>query len=499
VNEMQKILLDKNWQFLESDLVNKLMLNVMGGWKKVTLPHDYGVEKERNPASQSGPHEGYTQAAALYYRKEFSVSESAAGKRFWLEFEAAAGITQVWVNGELAVKHLNSFTGFWAEVTRYIKPGNANEILVFTDNRHKPNCRWYTGTGIYGHVWMHIGETVAVKPHSLQVVTKKLEGKSAVLSVHARILNETGGEQNACIVYTVLDAEKKEVAQKTAKTVIAPTDMALNEELAIDDITAWSPETPYLYTVHVEISAANGVCDSVSCKMGIRTISVDTENGLRLNGEPLKLRGGCIHHDVGILGAAGHDAAIRRKIRLLKESGFNALRFAHNPYLPGYYDACDELGMLVVAEAFDEWVLARTSFGTYKEFEYQWEQVLESLIGREYNHPCIFMWSTGNEVEERDGSADGYAWSKRLAEKFVALIQAVPFPLPPARCPKNTENGPPVEQRGIKLSTWLMTILNPVKICGAIKQPPFSLRLMWRATTTKPCATFMTVKNSPAG
>jgi beta-galactosidase len=424
---MRKILLDKNWQFIESDLVNKLMLNIMGGWKKVTLPHDYGIEKERKPDARTGPHEGYTQAAGLYYRKEFNVSGDAENKQFWLEFEGVAGITQVWVNGELAAKHLNSFTGFWADVTRYIKPGSANEIRVFTDNRHKPNCRWYTGTGIYGHVWVHIGEAVAVKPNTFHVVTKKLEGQYAVFSVQAQALNRSGREQDVRIVYTVLDAKNKEITRKTERAVIAPAGMVVSAELALDGVTPWSLETPYLYTVRIEIMATeNNISDIAECRMGIRMITVDAANGLRFNGKPVKLQGGCIHHDVGILGVAGHDAAIRRKISLLKENGFNALRFAHNPYLPGYYDACDELGMLVIAEAFDEWALARTSFGIYKEFEYEWEQVLESLIGREYNHPSIIMWSTGNEVEERDGSADGYAWSKRLAEKVRILDTSRP-------------------------------------------------------------------------
>jgi beta-galactosidase len=423
---MQKISLDKNWQFLESELINKLMLNITSGWEKVTLPHDYGVEKERKRDAQTGPHEGFTQAAGLYYRKEFTVNGNGENKLFWLEFEAIAGITQVWVNGELIAKHLNPFTGFWNDVTKYIKPRNTNEIRVFTDNRHKPNCRWYTGTGIYGHVWMHVGERAAVKPNTLHIVTKKLESKNAVISVQAQVLNEFGREQNAQIIYTVLDADNTEITRQAETVVIAETGMAIKKEMALEDIIPWSTEMPYLYTVCVEIIPGNGIPDKTCCKTGIRTITVDTANGFCLNGKLMKLHGGCIHQDLGILGAAGHDAAIRRKIKLLKENGFNALRFAHNPYLPGYYNACDELGILVMAEAFDEWVLGRTSFGVYKEFEYEWEQVLESMIGREYNHPCIFMWSTGNEVEERDGSANGYAWSKRLADKVRSLDTSRP-------------------------------------------------------------------------
>jgi beta-galactosidase len=422
---MKKILMDKDWQFLESDIVNKQTLNIIGGWKKVTLPHDYGIEKDRSPAAQSGCNEGYTQAAGLYYRKKFNVGENITGKRFWLEFEGVAGITLVWVNGELAAKHRNPFSGFWIDITRYVKLGTVNEIRVFTDNRHKPNCRWYTGTGIYGHVWIHIGEAIAIKPYTLHILTKKLEERNAVLAIQAVMVHELPDRENVQIIYTVLDAEKNVIAKKTRLAVCAGTETVISEELILEGIKPWFPETPYLYTVRIEITAENSA-DIAECKTGIRTITVDATNGLRINGKQIKLQGGCIHHDLGLLGVAGYNAAIHRKIKLLKENGFNALRFAHNPYLPGYFDVCDELGMLVIEEAFDEWVLARTSFGIYKEFEYEWEDILESMIGREYNHPSIIMWSTGNEVEERDGSADGYAWSKRLAEKVRSLDTSRP-------------------------------------------------------------------------
>jgi beta-galactosidase len=326
----------------------------------------------------------------------------------------------------------NPFCGFWVDVTRHIKPGNTNEIRVFTDNRHKPNCRWYTGTGIYGHVWMHVGEALAVKPNALHVTIKKLNGTEAVLSVEAELLNETGGEQKARITCMVFDMKGKEIARKTQSLMIpekekmSDKERTFREELETKDITPWDLEMPYLYTVRVEVTADNGFTNTAECRTGIRVISVDAEKGFSLNGKPVKLKGGCIHGDLGILGVAGHDAAIRRKIRLLKESGFNALRFAHNPYLPGYFEACDELGMLAIEEAFDEWVLARTSFGIYQCFEHEWEAVLESMVGRDYNHPSIILWSTGNEVEERDGSADGYAWSVRLAEKVRALDASRP-------------------------------------------------------------------------
>lgn len=407
---MQRYDLNKNWEYLESGLQNPLMVGMLQGWKKTDLPHDYATEKPRSPEAVTGQDEGFMACAGLYYRKSFVVEPEAVGKRFWLEFEGVAGITQVWVNKKPAAKHTNPYTGFWFEVTDLLHEGE-NEISLYTDNRAKPNSRWYVGCGVYRHVWLYLAEQAGVLPHGLRVTTSRLDGSMATLDIQAQF-SAPADE----VLYELADAGGK---------VLVGAAGGGSAWLEVPDITPWTPETPVLYTLRAKVTA-NGATDVFEQRIGIRTVEVNSRQGLLLNGVPRTMKGGCIHHDLGILGAAEHDAADRRRIRLLKESGFDAVRAAHNPFGPSFFDACDELGMLVVEEAFDEWVMGRTSFGLHVTFELCWEKDIEDMIGRDYNHPCIIMWSTGNEVEERDGTADGFAWSRRLAEKVRSLDTSRP-------------------------------------------------------------------------
>lgn len=404
---MEKYLLNQNWEYVESDLQNPLLVGMLQGWKKTNIPHDYAIEKGRNSGSVCGTDEGFFEGAGLYYKKTFAVKEAAKGKRIWLEFEGVFGITEVWVNKKFAAKHMNPYTSFSVEITQLVHTGE-NEITLHCDSRMKPNSRWYVGTGLCRDVWLYIGETVSVKPHGLRCVTKILENNNAVLSVTADMPAPADN-----VLYELVDRNGTVVASSGSSELIA------------ENITPWSVENPYLYTLRAT-ATANGVQDVTVETIGIRTIHVDSKNGLLLNGVPMKLKGGCIHHDLGILGAADHGAAERRRIRLLKESGFNAVRLAHNPFGPAIFKACDELGMLCIEEAFDEWVLGRTSFGLHITFEDRWEKDLEDMIQRDFNHPSIIMWSTGNEVEERDGSADGFAWAKKLAKKVKSLDPSRP-------------------------------------------------------------------------
>lgn len=423
---MQRFDLNQNWEYLESSLQNPLMVGMLQGWKKTSLPHDYAVEKARSPEAATGLDEGFMACAGLYYRKSFTVEPEIIGQRFWLEFEGIAGITEVWLNKKPIAKHNNPYTGFWVEVTKLLQAGD-NEITVYTDNRTKPNSRWYVGCGIYRSVWLHMASAVSVAPHGIRAVTAALDGSSAVVEVSTAL---TGTADS--VTYELADAEGQ---------VLATAEGLGTVQLAANGITPWTPETPALYTLRVTVTA-NGTADTAEQRIGIRTIQVSSKTGLLLNGQPRTMKGGCIHHDLGILGAADHAAAERRRIRLMKESGFDAIRAAHNPFGPAFLDACDELGMLVVEEAFDEWVMGRTSFGLHVTFEQCWEKDLEDMITRDYSHPCIVMWSTGNEVEERDGTADGFAWQSVLPTRCVRWTQAARYRPRPARSSRNTATAP---------------------------------------------------------
>lgn len=412
---MKKYAMDKAWEYVESGMQNPLMVNMLQGWKKTNLPHDYSIEKPRDPKSPTECHEGFMQGAGLYYKKEFEVAKAAEGKRFYLEFEGAAGITMVWVNSKFAGKHMNPYTSFVLDVTEHVNIGD-NMLMVHTDSRMKPNSRWYVGTGIYRHVWMYVSEQIAVKPNTLQVTTQSLSGNEAILDISAKLIGEAES-----VFFCLKDKTGNVIAEEAGELHGGGASGRINAH----EITPWSLDVPELYTVEAIVKSSTAE-DVSAVRIGIRTVEVNAKEGFKLNGEPLKLKGGCIHHDLGILGAATHDAAEYRRVKILKDNGFMALRLAHNPFGPSIFNACDELGMLVIEEAFDEWVLGRTSFGLHITFEKDWEDDLTAMIARDYNHPSIIMWSTGNEVEERDGSADGFAWSRCLAEKVKSLDMSRP-------------------------------------------------------------------------
>lgn len=412
---MLKYSLNNNWQVTEGSLRNPLMMNMLDHWQECSLPHDFQITKDRDPNSLTEDNEGWTQGAAVFYKKEFLLTPEAEKKRCWIEFEGIAGVCEIWVNGKYVAKHMNPYTGVLTEVTEFVHIGE-NMIQVHVDSRMKPNSRWYVGTGLYRRVWLHLSEQATILPESLHICTKTLEGNRAILDIRG----EVSGRADR-VTFRVKDRAGK---------VYAESEAALREgyaeaEVEVCNIVPWCPDMPVLYLVEAGVWSGE-IVDTTTVRTGIRIIEVNSKEGFRLNGVSMKLKGGCIHHDLGLLGAAEYEAANRRRVKILMENGYNALRGAHNPFGPSFYEVCDELGMLVIEEAFDEWVLGRTDFGQHITFEDRWERDLEDMIRRDYNHPSIIMWSTGNEVEERDGSADGYAWSRRLADKVRSLDSTRP-------------------------------------------------------------------------
>lgn len=418
---MKKIKLDSNWEFFESDLIHPTQKAFQRTGKKVNLPHDYGLMKDRKVDNPTERNEGFTSGAALYYKKQFVVKPSGKNQSFILEFEGIMGIAHIWVNNQLVAKHVNGYTSFYTDITKEILVGEENQILVFVENRNKPNSRWYTGVGIYRHVWLHVGEKIHITPWMLHAETKKAEGDEAYISIRSTVSNMSGKAEQGTVQYEILDMEQKVVYSHAEDCEFKCGSSQISHEALLRPFIYWNLNNPYLYTIRVGISSKSQNIDFMEAATGIRTIRFDSKDGFSLNGESMKLKGGCVHHDHGILGAASYDDAELRKVKLLKESGFNAIRLAHNPYSPAFLDICDRLGMLVIEEAFDAWVLGKKSFDYNIFFEKYWEEDILSMINRDFNHPSIIMWSTGNEVEERDGSANGYEWSRRLAEKVKSL------------------------------------------------------------------------------
>jgi beta-galactosidase len=293
---------------------------------------------------------------------------------------------------------------------------------VVVNNSAQPNSRWYSGTGIYRHVWLRTGSGVHIPPWGVFVTTPRIGAEASAVAVATEIVNASDAPAAILLRTAVLDAGGKMAAWvETPLEIAARVTMTVTQALNASYVRQWSLDDPNLYTLTSEVLVGGKVVDAEKTFFGFRSIAVDARNGFRLNGVPMKLRGGCIHHDNGLLGAVSYDRAEERKVELLKASGFNAIRTAHNPPAPALLEACDRLGMLVIDETFDCWRMGKNPNDYHLYFEDWWQRDTESMVKRDRNHPSIIMWSIGNEVSERTGISDGYAWCQKQADCVRAL------------------------------------------------------------------------------
>lgn len=403
-----------DWEYHEFGFI-PLEMTAFVPWQPINLPHDACIGKPRSAQNPSGSGEGFVSGGVVYYKKSIHCTEEMLGKPVLLEFEGVCGTTEVIVNKNLVATHHYAYTGFIVDLTAKLQPGE-NTIIVIVNDSAKPSARWYQGTGIYRHVWLHTSERVFVKPWGLQVSTPEVSREQATVDASATITNTEEHEVKAIASFQLYDGSRK-VAEGSAAVTLAPDgEQQASVRLPVDQPMLWSPETPHLYNMVCEITVEQAIVDTASCEMGIRSVSFDPQHGFRLNGVSMKLKGGSVHHDHGPLGAASYDRAEERKAELLKAAGFNAVRLAHNPFSPAFLSACDRLGLMVIDEAFDVWRVGMNANDYHLWFEHDWQGDLASMILRDYNHPSVIMWCVGNEIMERDGQSEGYAWARKLVD-----------------------------------------------------------------------------------
>ena len=348
----RKQLFDSNWSFSRDSIQ----------WQTVNLPHDWSIEGDFDKEAPAGNDGAYLPTGKGWYRKEFRLDDSEAReKTLRLYFEGVYMNAEVYVNGHKAGGHPYGYTPFFVNITPYAKAGN-NIVEVSVDNSQQKNCRWYSGSGIYRHVWLLTTGKRYIDEWSVNVTTPDIHN----VEIQADVIQADGSRRT------------------------------VSKHIDVSQPHLWSPDDPYLYHATIE---AEG--DTVPVTYGIRTIEYSAAKVLLLNGKPIVLNGGCVHHDNSILGAAAFDAAEFRRVRLLKEAGFNAVRTSHNPPSETFLRACDELGLLVIDEAFDGWREKKNDFDYSVLFDQWWEEDLKAMVLRDRNHPSIFCWSTGNEVIER--------------------------------------------------------------------------------------------------
>ncbi|PYY37871.1 glycoside hydrolase family 2 [Curtobacterium sp. MCJR17_055] len=390
----------------------------------VTLPHDATITRERSADEPQGGRSAYFPGGAYEYTKVFDVPAEYRGKRVSVEFEGVYRDAMVFVNGAFAAQRPSGYSTFVVELDPYLRYGEANTIRV--DARTHDDSRWYTGAGIYRDTTLNVTDLVHIAPAGLRVSTPDIEPARAVVEVSAEIRNDSAGTRTVVVATDITDATGAVVARGSSPvTVRAGGSAVARQRLYVTRPSLWSVETPTLYRATTRVTSGGTEDDAEPLDVretpfGVRTLQLDPEHGLRINGESVKLRGACVHHDNGILGAATIARAEERRIEILKRAGFNAIRSSHNPLSPAMLDACDRLGMLVMDETFDMWTEGKSTFDYALAFPEWWERDVEALVAKDHNHPSVVFYSIGNEILET-GDPLGSEWGRRLAEKVRSL------------------------------------------------------------------------------
>ncbi|TVQ17772.1 MAG: glycoside hydrolase family 2 protein, partial [Spirochaetaceae bacterium] len=421
--------IDREWRFRRT--ANAQTWNQPNEWLDVDLPHDFSIAEARDPQSPGGASNGFFPGGVAIYEKTIDAPESWQGHRILIEFEGVYMNATVRLNRHFIRFHPYGYTSFFCDLTPHVRVGHANTLTVTVNNGAMPNSRWYSGSGIYRHVRIHVLPLLHIAPWGVSVTTPKAGQADSI--VEATTTVEYHGSEpsapRARVRSTLRDASGTVVATDESDVEAAPANgagsppqrLVARARMPVENARLWSIDDPYLYTLETELVADGKTIDRRETRVGIRSISFGRDTGFRLNGVGLKLKGGCVHHDCGLLGSAAYDRAEERKVELMKASGFNAVRTAHNPPSVAFLDACDRLGLLVIDEAFDCWRDGKNPNDYSVAFEHHWQEDIDAMVLRDRNHPSIIMWSTGNEIIERDGRSDGYRYAKLLADRIRAL------------------------------------------------------------------------------
>lgn len=414
---MKRTLFTDGWQFRQKVNPFAELGGASAPYEPVTLPHDAMIERERDPEGDGAV--AFFPGGAYQYRRSFAVPTAWEGRRVVLEFEGVYRDATVHINDDYAGQRPYGYSAFTIDADAFLRPGEENVIEV--ECRNGQDSRWYTGAGIYRNVWLHTGADLHIPVNGLRVSTPDIEDGAAIVEVAVDVVNTRRRQTTVDVAVSISGPDGGEVAAGIVPVTVAAGGRSLSRQrLRVADPRLWSAESPVLHRVSARILQAGDELDESGSEFGIRRLQVDPVNGLRVNGERVELRGACIHHDNGILGAASIPGAEERRVRLLKEAGFNAIRSAHNPLSVSLLEACDRLGMYVMDETFDMWTSNKMPNDYAFDFPEWWERDVEALVAKDYNHPSVIIYSIGNEIPET-GSPAGGLTGRALAEKIRAL------------------------------------------------------------------------------
>ena len=379
----------------------------------VTLPHDAAIHEKRSPDAPGGTAKGYYPSKDYDYYKRFTAPEEWREKRIWLLFEGAYMNARVFVNGDLAAQRANGYTEFYVSLNDFLRFGEENEIRVFLQTGE--DSRWYSGAGLYRNVSLFVGEPLHIDLNGVRLTTLAADSEVASLRAEVTVVNDCVRARHLSVEIEMTDSDGQVACRDTqVLNLRGLTRETISARLYLRNPRLWSPDEPNLYRVCAKLTEESRTTDETVLEtFGVRVLTLDNVRGLAINGKSVKLYGGCIHHDNGVLGTATFPCAEARRARLMKEAGYNAVRSAHHPMSRAMLEACDRHGLLVMDELTDMWSTNKTRRDFSIAFEREWEDDLRAMVEKDYNHPCVVMYSMGNEIFE-SGSPAGAVIYRRL-------------------------------------------------------------------------------------
>lgn len=432
---------DTGWNFYRGDISGAEGVTFDDSqWRKLDLPHDWSIENlpDTTGSEHIGPFSknsigqgatGFATGGTGWYRKIFTLDKSSEDKKVQIIFDGVYMNSEVWINGHSLGVHPYGYTPFYYDLTNFLKPSGEKNVLAVKVSNTGKNSRWYSGSGIYRHVILQTTDKVYIPVWGTFVSTPNVSTEKATVSVSTKVMNERKEAGEIEVFTQIFSPEGNPVCEQKSQIKSFTGDIANTMQLLeVPNPELWSPETPKLYKAVSEVSFNGKPVDQQSTTFGIRSLEFSAEKGFLLNGKPVLLKGGCMHHDNGPLGSATIDRAEERRVELMKKFGFNTIRTSHNPPSHQFLDACDRLGVLVIDEAFDQWERPKNPDDYHLYFDKWHQRDLESMILRDRNHPAIILWSIGNEINERADTS-----GLQITKELVSIV-------------KNLDNSRPVTE-----------------------------------------------------
>lgn len=423
---------DADWKFIKQDISQASAANYNDkSWRSLNVPHDWSIEYPFNRANTSGRGGGYVETGIGWYRKSFVLNTTESNQQFFIEFDGVMMNSDVWINGYHLGKRPYGYISFQYELTNHLNFGKdkINVLAVRADNSLQPASRWYTGSGIYRHVKLISTGTTHIDKWGVFVTTPKISTDKATVHAQIQVLNQSAASNNIVIETSIMAPNGSVVSNNQSKLSIAAAQQKIvDQDLTVTQPQLWTLEKTNQYTAIVTVKVNNKIIDTYKTIFGIRTIQFDAEKGFLLNGNAVKIKGVCLHHDGGAFGSAVPLGVWEKRILALKELGVNGIRTSHNPVAPEFLSLCDQLGMLVMNETFDTWNARKTSAdnGYNLYFTDWWERDTRDQVLRDRNHPSVVIYSIGNEIHDNLNDSTGFRKYKMQQDLVHSLDSTRP-------------------------------------------------------------------------